>query len=449
MPVKRTRLTARRKVVGLSQEMVAERLQVDRSTVVRWERGETEPQPWKRTELAKALRVSVEQLDELLNEPSSAKADPGEEFAGVTERAGESGGKRLCGGCGLPLSRYNSGELCQSCVSQGNNEQEFVKRREFLVGMAATVGYGAAVSVTPPFKHVDPDLIPYFQQQLEGHYRADMLLGPRALISTVTAQCSLIGQLVDSADEPTRQQMALVGTSFATFAAWLYLDAGDVHAALYWHDAAQEMAHRSGDREAVACALVDRAMARTDQGIGTAVIDLCKSALMDDGHLSPEVRVFALQQQAHGASLIGDRRQVDALLDTAGRVLGQVDVEVWGTACLRTPHYVEVQRATCYGRLGLVKEALGVWQQVIPAAPSNARRDVGVWVARQATLSASLREPERTVELARHAVKAALETGSARVRRELAAAKVTMAPWQDEPVGRDFAEVLAPVSEGV
>jgi len=190
-------------------------------------------------------------------------------------------------------------------------------------------------------------------------------------------------------------------------------------------------------------------MARTDQGIGAAVIDLCNSALMDDGHLSPEVRVFALQQQAHGASLIGDRRQVDTLLDTAGRILEQVDVEVWGTACLRTPHYVEVQRATCYGRLGLAKEALGVWQRIIPAAPANARRDVGVWVARQATLSASLQEPERTVELARHAVKAALETGSARVHRELAAAKVTMTPWQDEPVGRDFAEVLAPISEGV
>jgi len=326
---------------------------------------------------------------------------------------------------------------------------EAFKRREFLLGMTATVGFGATGSLIPTFKHVDPELIPYFQQQLEGHYRADMLLGPRALISTVTAQCKLIGQLIDNADEPTRQRMAVVGTSFATFAAWLYLDAGNIAAALHWHDMAQEMAHRSRDREAVACALVDRAMARTDQGLATAVMDLCDSALMDAGHLSPEIRVFALQQKAHGASIIGDRHQVDALLDAAGRFVDQVDVEVWGVPCLRTPHYVEVHRATCYGRLGLAKEALGVWQQIIPAAPATARRDVGVWIARQATLSASLREPEWTVELARHAVKVALETGSARVRRELAAAKVTMTPWQAEPVGRDFAEVLAPISEGI
>jgi transcriptional regulator with XRE-family HTH domain len=326
---------------------------------------------------------------------------------------------------------------------------EAMKRREFLLGMAATAGLGAAAGMTPTFKHVDPELIPYFQQQLEGHYRADMLLGPRALINTVTAQCNLIGQLIDDADEPTRQSMAVVGTSFATFAAWLYLDAGDIAAALYWHDGAQEMAHRSRDRQAIACALVDRAMARTDQGKGTAVVDLCNGALTDSAHLSPELRVFALQQQAHGASLLGDRRQVDALLDAAGHLIDQVDVEVWGTACLRTPHYVEVQRATCYGRLGLASEALRVWQQIIPAAPSNARRDIGVWMARQATLSASLREPEQTVELARHAVKVALETGSARVRRELATTEVTMTPWQAEPVGQDFAEVLAPISERV
>jgi hypothetical protein len=324
-----------------------------------------------------------------------------------------------------------------------------VKRREFLLGTATVVGFGAAGSLVPTFKHVDPALIPYFQQQLEAHYRADMLLGPRALIGTVTAQCKLIGQLVDSADEPTRQCMAVVGTSFASFAAWLYLDAGDIAASLCWHDVAQEMAHRSRDREAVACALVDRAMARTEQGMGVAVMDLCDSALMDAGHLSPELRVFALQQKAHGASIIGDRRQVDALLDAASRLVDQVDVEVWGVPCLRTPHYVEVHRATCYGRLGLAKEALRVWQQIIPGAPSSARRDVGVWVARQATLSASLREPEWTVEFARQAVKVALETGSARVRRELAAAKVTMTPWQAEPVGRDFAEVLAPISEGI
>jgi transcriptional regulator with XRE-family HTH domain len=66
MPAKRPRLAARRKAVGFSQEQLAERLSIDRSTVARWESGETEPQPWMRLRLARALQLSLGQLDLLL-----------------------------------------------------------------------------------------------------------------------------------------------------------------------------------------------------------------------------------------------------------------------------------------------------------------------------------------------------------------------------------------------
>jgi tetratricopeptide (TPR) repeat protein/transcriptional regulator with XRE-family HTH domain len=71
MTARRQRLGQRRKAVGLSQEALANRLNIERSTVVRWESGETEPLPWIRPKLARALQVSVEQLAELLAlEPS-------------------------------------------------------------------------------------------------------------------------------------------------------------------------------------------------------------------------------------------------------------------------------------------------------------------------------------------------------------------------------------------
>src|SRR2546430_17116175 len=63
---RRLRLAERRKAVGLSQERLAEVVGVDRSTVVRWERADTEPQPWHRPHLARALNVSVEELPALL-----------------------------------------------------------------------------------------------------------------------------------------------------------------------------------------------------------------------------------------------------------------------------------------------------------------------------------------------------------------------------------------------
>ncbi|WP_063126218.1 helix-turn-helix domain-containing protein [Nocardia fusca] len=68
MGVRRKRFAQRRRAVGFSQERFAERLRVDRSTVARWEAGENEPLPWLRPELARVLRVSVDELDELLTE---------------------------------------------------------------------------------------------------------------------------------------------------------------------------------------------------------------------------------------------------------------------------------------------------------------------------------------------------------------------------------------------
>jgi tetratricopeptide (TPR) repeat protein/transcriptional regulator with XRE-family HTH domain len=78
---KRERLAQRRKALGLTQEDLAELLGVERSTVVRWERGETEPLPWIRPKLAATLRVSADRLEELLTTAptgSTAGADAGQ-----------------------------------------------------------------------------------------------------------------------------------------------------------------------------------------------------------------------------------------------------------------------------------------------------------------------------------------------------------------------------------
>ena len=63
---KRQRLVQRRKALGLTQEALAELVTVGRSTVVRWERGESEPLPSIRPKLARALKVSVDLLEGLL-----------------------------------------------------------------------------------------------------------------------------------------------------------------------------------------------------------------------------------------------------------------------------------------------------------------------------------------------------------------------------------------------
>ena len=62
----RHRLARRRKAVGHTQESLAALLGVDRSTTARWEHGSTEPMAWLRPRLAAALKVTVEELADLL-----------------------------------------------------------------------------------------------------------------------------------------------------------------------------------------------------------------------------------------------------------------------------------------------------------------------------------------------------------------------------------------------
>jgi tetratricopeptide (TPR) repeat protein/transcriptional regulator with XRE-family HTH domain len=79
---KRGRLARRRKAVGLTQEQLAGRLGVERTTVVRWERGETAPLPWLRPKLAKALAISADRLEELLADRGVPAGPPGPAAAG-------------------------------------------------------------------------------------------------------------------------------------------------------------------------------------------------------------------------------------------------------------------------------------------------------------------------------------------------------------------------------
>ncbi|MFG2845132.1 helix-turn-helix domain-containing protein [Kitasatospora sp. NPDC048296] len=75
MAATRQQLARQRKALGYSQERFAEALGVDRSTVARWERGETEPQPHLRPRLARLLKVTTAELEALLR-PRPHDGDP-------------------------------------------------------------------------------------------------------------------------------------------------------------------------------------------------------------------------------------------------------------------------------------------------------------------------------------------------------------------------------------
>lgn len=74
MFVKRRSFARTRRATGFTQESLAERLEVDRTTVARWESGEYTPQPWLRPKIAKAFGISLGALRELMDVVGEAEA---------------------------------------------------------------------------------------------------------------------------------------------------------------------------------------------------------------------------------------------------------------------------------------------------------------------------------------------------------------------------------------
>ncbi|WP_165964540.1 helix-turn-helix transcriptional regulator [Actinomadura sp. KC216] len=312
-------------------------------------------------------------------------------------------------------------------------------------------------AITPDIGHhgpVAPELADYFAEQLAGHYRADRYLGPLRLMPAA-AQYGLLCDLANGAQAPLRPRLWSLAAGYAAFLGWLYQDGGDLDQSAHWHDVMLERAHRSHDPQLVAFALHNKAMLLADFGDGPGVLDLTSAALVHSAALTPKVRVLVLQQAAHGVSLTAAAADDDAaraeaadecarLLDEAAAVVEEVDDEYpWGSAC-RTAHYLDIQYATCLTRLGRADEALTVWERIMPAlVEGGARRDVGVFWARQAHAYAIRREPEQAVAVAGEVIGAAEETGSARMRWELQALAQRMRPWARERPGRRLTEMLA------
>ena len=65
---RRKAFARRRRMIGWTQQNFAAAVGVDPDTVSRWERGLSEPSLWVRDAIAEHLKVSAEELDDLIHE---------------------------------------------------------------------------------------------------------------------------------------------------------------------------------------------------------------------------------------------------------------------------------------------------------------------------------------------------------------------------------------------
>ena len=117
---------ALREAMRLSQRDFADQLGVTGRTIWKWEAGGAEivPRPDSQAILDTKLRQVSDEVRvrfESIIDGDKAKIEKPVEGGNdkQSSRGTAPGGKRACGKCGLPLSRYNSGNLCQACLSAG------------------------------------------------------------------------------------------------------------------------------------------------------------------------------------------------------------------------------------------------------------------------------------------------------------------------------------------
>jgi len=121
--LKRLRMIQRRKALGFTQEALAEQVGCERTTVIRWERAETEPQPWVRPRLIEVLQLTAGELNEMLADVADV---PGgrEGFTLVTS---------------VPLD-FSLSTAYTVRIMEGFSAHDIASRREALADLAIITG---------------------------------------------------------------------------------------------------------------------------------------------------------------------------------------------------------------------------------------------------------------------------------------------------------------------
>ena len=284
----------------------------------------------------------------------------------------------------------------------------------------------ARISVTSPIRlrlkglaasQLD-ELTCLLDEQWHALVKTDNLLGPRHALVGVRAQLEVIEVLLREVRSPARQRVLRAGARYAESAAWLYEDSGDNAAARYWTGRSMEWAVEGDDHRMVSWTLFRRSQQATTAGDAAQVAGLAAAARRQPGELPAPMLAAILQQMAHAYALDGDENACHNTIDKALVYAAAPDdpgdaSHGHGSFC--TPGYLEMQRGTCWLRLGNPAKAIASFDTAIRSMPAVYRRDCGMALSGQAAALAAAGEPEQAAVTASRALGIAQDSGSGRI----------------------------------
>jgi DNA-binding XRE family transcriptional regulator len=444
------RLTERRKAVGYTQEQLADQLGVERSTVARWEHAETEPLPWIRPLLASALRVSPDELEELLATVDLITAgQDGTPLPGVapvpvrsgrdpvlaapwTHRGTVDASVRLSGG-GDPVERrvflYLTGAALTAPAHQWLEREPSVVR---------TLRTGGRVSAALA------DRLPAVIAELR---LVDDVAGGGNVLPFVRQGFGWVARLLDRSahDGPTGRKLHLALAELGHLAGWAGYDAEQHALAQRYFVAGLHAAHDVDDRALGAHILGAMAYQAAHHGRPADAVTLIDTALTGvRGRASHGLLAELHIRQAYGFATLGDAAATTAAI---GRALAHT--ERLGTEpeppwlYWVRPGEITAGAGNCLLRLGRPERACSVLQDGIRGFGPSFDRDRGLYLGR---LADALARPgrQRDLEAAAHHATAAVEIAaglsSERSLTRIRELSTTLASHADVPAVRDFLE---------
>lgn len=442
MAPRRHRLAQRRKALGFTQEALADRLEVERTTVRRWESGETDPQPWTRPKIAKALRLSPEQLDELLHEPGRATQAGPHDIVRYLDGVGVAAQVQL-GRIGADTSGlgWTGGELGLAIVHLGEpySETDDMNRRELLRLFSMT---GALLALPPAqTEHIAREGVngmSWTEAALGGDYAAmnsslwrvfTMAASKAQVLPLVREQlAALTTRLAEPHDQRAHRRLCGLAADLFQLAGEIFFDANRYTDAAHCYTLAASAGKEAGAFDLWACALTRHAfVAVYDRQFADAVpmLDLAASlARRGDPALSTRYWVAAVQAETFAG--LGDLARCQRALDTAEQV-GELTGEVHNGGWLRFDGArLAEERGTCYVTLGRSDLAESALTDALTGT-LTARRRASV-LTDLAAIGAQRRDPDQVVAFADAALEAAHQTGSGVIRNKLRTLQPRLAP---------------------
>jgi DNA-binding XRE family transcriptional regulator len=298
MASRRHRLAQRRKAVGYTQEQLAEQLGVERTTVIRWEAGDTQPQPWQWPNLADALKITVEQLTDLLDgTPGSKGGNAHQALPLLTDvPATLTGDVALSGqtetllldffaqpaitegisptlltptnvaALGRQIKEIDLTEMAQVIVMWATRLNSNISRRELLSKLSAAFALAGAAPLfhTPdtdertqvravmaePTRFSEP-VLRYCETALDTLRRQGDVLGPQAALQSTLDHRQLAIRQAKAAPPHYRSRALSVAAELNQLVGWFCFNLGDYRGAQHYYDEARSAAHDAHNVELV------------------------------------------------------------------------------------------------------------------------------------------------------------------------------------------------------